>query len=92
MSRRVDLPKSTVARLLATLEEAGAVERGPDGLTYRVGPTLRGLAASVDGSIGLVEMVRPSLTRLAELTRELGVRIEPNSVLVDSQVHTTDRI
>ena len=70
MSRRVDLPKSTVARLLATLEAAAAVERGPDGLTYRVGPALRGLAASIDGSIGLVEMVRPSLARLAALTDE----------------------
>jgi DNA-binding IclR family transcriptional regulator len=70
MSRRVDLPKSTVARLLATLEEEGAVERRHDGLTYRIGPTLRGLAASIDGSIGLVDLVRPSLTRLAAITNE----------------------
>jgi IclR family acetate operon transcriptional repressor len=83
MSRRVDLPKSTVARLLATLEEAGAVERGPDGLTYRVGPAMRGLAASVDGSIGLIEMVRPSLARLAELTRETA----GFSVAEGNQVH-----
>lgn len=70
MSRRVDLPKSTVARLLATLEDEGAVERRADGLTYRVGPTLRSLAASIDGSIGLIDLVRPSLTRLAALTNE----------------------
>jgi IclR family acetate operon transcriptional repressor len=70
MSRRVDLPKSTVARLLATLEDEGAVERRPDGLTYRVGPTLRSLAASIDGSIGLIDLVRPSLARLAALTNE----------------------
>lgn len=70
MSRRVDLPKSTVARLLATLEEEGAVERRPDGLTYRIGPALRALAASIDGSMGLVDLVRPSLARLAALTNE----------------------
>jgi len=70
MSRRVGLPKSTVARLLATLEKTNAVERGPDGHSYRVGPALRGLAASIDGSMGLVEMARPTLARLASLTRE----------------------
>ncbi len=70
MSRRVRLPKSTVARLLATLEESAAVERTPDGSAYRIGPALRGLAASIDGSLGMVELVRPSLARLASLTRE----------------------
>ncbi len=70
MARRVNLPKSTVARLLATLEATNAVERGPDGLTYRVGSALRGIAASIDGSIGLVEMARPTLARLASLTDE----------------------
>ena len=70
MARRVDLPKSTVARLLGTLEEAGAVERELDGLTYRVGPALRGLAASIDGSLGLLDLARPTLARLADITRE----------------------
>lgn len=69
-SRRVGLPKSTVARLLATLEEVAAVEREPDGVTYRVGPALRSLAASIDASMGIVEMARPTLARLAALTRE----------------------
>ncbi|NND02119.1 MAG: IclR family transcriptional regulator [Acidimicrobiia bacterium] len=70
MARRVDLPKSTVARLLSTLEATAAVERSPDGLTYRVGPALRGIAASIDGSMGLVEMARPTLARLSALTDE----------------------
>lgn len=70
MARRVGLPKSTVARLLATLESTTAVERGPDGSTYRVGPALRGLAASIDGSLGLVDLARPILARLAALTNE----------------------
>jgi len=70
MARRVGLPKSTVARLLATLENTNAVERSPDGLTYRVGPVVRALAATTDGSMGVVEMVRPTLSRLAQLTNE----------------------
>jgi len=70
ISRRVELPKSTVARLLATLEEQDAVERGPDGFTFQIGSALRELAASIDGSMGLVDLVRPSLARLASLTRE----------------------
>jgi len=70
MSRRVGLAKSTVARLLATLEEVGAAERTPGESRYRVGSAVKGLAASIDGSFGLVELVRPSLNRLAALTRE----------------------
>jgi len=83
VARRVDLPKSTVARLLATLEEVAAVERGADGMTYRVGPALRGLAASIDGSLGLLEMVRPTLARLAEATKETA----GFSVAEGDQVH-----
>jgi IclR family acetate operon transcriptional repressor len=88
MARRVDLPKSTVARILATLEEEGAVERRPDGLSYRIGPALRGLAASIDGSIGLVDLVRPSLARLAGLTSETAgfAVVEGNHVHYLAQV------
>ena len=44
LARRVGLPTSTVARLLGTLEGLGAVTRVGDGLTYRVGPVVAGLA------------------------------------------------
>lgn len=97
MARRVDLPKSTVARLLATLEEEGAVERRPDGLTYRIGPVLRALAASIDGSLGLVDLVRPSLARLAALTNETaGFAVEEGNHVhylaqVDSDRHVQVR-
>ena len=37
LSRRLDLPTSTVARLLGTLERLGAVERMVDDNGYRIG-------------------------------------------------------
>ena len=43
LAMRVGLPKSTVARMLSSLEEQGAVTRGPDGTSYAIG-------------IGLVEL------------------------------------
>ena len=40
LARKVGLPTSTVARLLATLEGCHAVERNPDGTGYRIGPSI----------------------------------------------------
>ena len=37
---RVDLPKSTVARLLAALETEGACEQVPGETRYRLGPRM----------------------------------------------------
>ena len=67
-ARRVGLPKSTVARLMATLEAVGGVERV--GELYRVGPAIEGLAASASGTIGLIALARPHLERLAKATDE----------------------
>jgi DNA-binding IclR family transcriptional regulator len=65
----VDLPKSTVARLLATLEVVGAVERTDTG-GYRVGSGLQELAGSVDSTIGLATAVRPHLEHLSSILGE----------------------
>ncbi|HAP76315.1 MAG TPA: IclR family transcriptional regulator, partial [Acidimicrobiaceae bacterium] len=43
---RVGLPKSTVARLLATLAEIGAVEQLGAGSQYRIGAAMAELAAA----------------------------------------------
>lgn len=65
----VDLPKSTVARLLATLEGIGAVERTDEG-GYRVGAGMRELAGSVDSSIAIATAVRPHLEYLSSILGE----------------------
>jgi DNA-binding IclR family transcriptional regulator len=70
LARRVELPTSTVARLLGTLEALGAVSRIDDGVSYRVGPTMADLAAAVDDSAGIVLQARVFLTELARRVGE----------------------
>ncbi len=65
ISARTDLPKSTVARLLATLEGLHAVERAEGG-RYRIGLGLLHLAGAVDASAALASAVIPHLRGLAK--------------------------
>lgn len=69
-ARRVDLPKSTVARLLATLEEMEAVERDEDGRLYRLGPIVQRLSSAAGGPAQLTAFARPYLDELTDLTGE----------------------
>ena len=62
---RVGLPKSTVARLLATLEGLDAVER-VEGPRWRVGPGVASLAGTASPERSLVAIAQPHLTRLVE--------------------------
>ncbi len=64
VASQVDLPKSTVARLLATLEALKAVERGSDG--YHIGPRVPALVGTVQAWAHLRTLVHPHLQRLAE--------------------------
>jgi DNA-binding IclR family transcriptional regulator len=68
VARRVALPVSTVARLLATLENLEAVIRQDDGVTYRIGPTVSSLASGNDTTI--VGRARPFLTELVDRVHE----------------------
>lgn len=70
IARRVDLPKSTVARLLGTLEEMEAVERGEDGRLYRLGPIVSRLSSAAGGPAQLTAFARPYLDALTTLTKE----------------------
>ena len=67
---RVGLPKSTVSRLLATLEQLGAVEQVSAGGEYRVGWTMIELAAAARPGRSLISLVRPHLAELSRLTGE----------------------
>jgi DNA-binding IclR family transcriptional regulator len=65
-----DLPKSTVARLLKTLEMEGAIEQVGEPGHYRIGHAITSLAgASIQGS-DLIARVRPHLVVLAHETGE----------------------
>ncbi len=68
VARRVSLPVSTVARLLATLEHLDAVIRQDDGVTYRIGPTVSTLASGNDTT--LIGRARPFLMELVDRVHE----------------------
>lgn len=62
---RVRLPKSTVSRLLSTLEDVGAVER-LDGPRWQVGPAVAELAGAASPQRSLVVAARPHLRALVD--------------------------
>ena len=76
IAERVHLPKSTVSRLLSTLEELGAVEQVSAGGEYRIGLGMLELAAAARPGRSLVSVARPQLAELNRLTGEAaGVSI-----------------
>jgi len=70
LSRRLDLPTSTVARLLGTLERLGAVERMVDDNGYRIGWSIVKMAASIDPNQSLLAVAQPHMLDLVELLAE----------------------
>ena len=75
LSRRAGLPEASGYRLIQTLEEIGAVARGPKG-RYRTGPLLLSLSHNVTLGELLREASQPLMTELAYrlgLTTHLGV-------------------
>src|SRR6476619_5493908 len=67
---RVALPKSTAARLLASLAREGVVEQVPGDTHYRLGPRLATLAAGLTPARSLAAVARPGLRERAESTGE----------------------
>ncbi len=70
VAERVDLPKSTVSRLLSTLQELGAVEQSGSGATYRVGDAMIDIAAGALPGRNLIHVARPHLVELVEALSE----------------------
>lgn len=70
LSKQLGWHKSTVSRLLATLEQEGFVERNPETGKYHLGLALVTLAGIVLDRIDLGQVAQPYLIRLAELTQE----------------------
>lgn len=68
LARRLGVPRSTVFRLLVTLESMGFVQRTPDGRSYRLGLAVLRLGFEYLASLGMVELGRPLLDRLRDLT------------------------
>ncbi len=70
LARRVDLPKSTVARLLKALETEGAVEQLESGGEYQLGSAMEDIAGGAQPGRNLVATARPFLIDLTEQTGE----------------------
>lgn len=66
LADQVDLPKSTVARLLSALESEGAVTQDEMGGEYRLGDGLLDIAGAAQPGRNLVATVRPFLLELSE--------------------------
>lgn len=70
IARRAALPKSTVSRMLTTLEGIGAVERLSHADGYRIGDEIVTLAAQVAYPRSLIAIARPYLQELAQNSGE----------------------
>ena len=90
---RVRLPKSTVARLLATLEDVDAVERF-DGARWRIGRGVTALTAAVSPERTLISVARPVLSDLvAERGEDAGLGLpDGNEIRYVAQVESDNPV
>ena len=87
IAERVRLPKSTVARLLATLEDVDAVERF-DGVRWRIGPGVAALTAAGSAERNLIAIAHPFLVDLvAGLGEDAGLGLPDGN-----EVHYVDQV
>ena len=88
LAARVGLPKSTAARMLASLEREGAVEQVPGETRYQLGPRMTTLAAGRQETRGLVAIAHPTLAELAAETGEAAGLSVPDG----RTVHYVDQV
>ena len=72
IARRVGLPKSSTARILAALLDQHAVEQMADA-RYHVGPRMRQLARGLQPAQRLASIARPFLTEIADASGEIAM-------------------
>jgi DNA-binding IclR family transcriptional regulator len=70
LGRDLGLHKSTVSRLMRTLEHGGLLSRSPETERYRLGVDLIGLAAQVASYMDVREVALPFLRELAEVCQD----------------------
>jgi DNA-binding IclR family transcriptional regulator len=94
IATRTRLPKSTVSRLLSTLEGLDAVEQDGAGGPYRLGPLVLEIAGTVGPARALPEIARPFLLELSLLMGEAaGLSVlEGNMVRYLAQTTPADEV
>jgi DNA-binding IclR family transcriptional regulator len=70
IAARVELPKSTVSRMLSTLVGLGAVERLREREGFRIGSELVSIASNVAYPQSITAIARPYLQQLSQITGE----------------------
>ena len=88
VAERARLPKSTAARLLASLTREDVVEQQPGSTDYRLGPRLLSLAAGLRPTRGLIATAHPFLVDLALRTGEAAGLSVPDG----STIHYIDQV
>ena len=73
LSRRLGLHKSTVSRILATLQQEGLVGRNPESGKYGLGLGLVSLGGIALGRLDVRGIALPYLNTLVELTEETAI-------------------
>jgi DNA-binding IclR family transcriptional regulator len=94
VAERVALPKSTAARMLASLTREGVVEQVPGDTRYRLGGRIVSLAAGVLPARSLVAIARPILVELASSAGEAAGLSVPDGASAHyiDQVETTHQV
>jgi IclR family transcriptional regulator, KDG regulon repressor len=70
ISQKTGLTKSTVFRLLASLESKGMVQKIPSTYEYKLGIRLLALGNIVQSSLELIDVAKPIMKGLSEKTQE----------------------
>lgn len=85
LSRKLDIPKSTVHYLLHTLHTRGYVQRGADGKHYSLGLRFADVARGDNSEVSLRTLASPFLRQIVarlDLTSTLAVRRSAEAVLI----------
>ncbi len=88
VAERAGLPKSTAARLLASLAGEGAVEQVPGDTRYRLGPRIETLATGLVATRSVVAVARPHLAELAASIGEAAGLSIPD----EREVHYVEQV
>lgn len=70
LARRLDLHKSTVSRILASLQKGGLISKNPESGKYRLGLGLISLAGVALGRLDVRGVAQPHLNNLVAFTQE----------------------
>ncbi len=94
VAERADLPKSTAARMLASLAREGAVEQVSGDTRYRLGARIVSLAAGVVPTRSIVALAHPVLVELASLVGEAAGLAVPDGYVAHyiDQVDTAHQV